>query len=95
MAKKAFNELTERGQKQRLAKYEKERAARGAQETLARLVKPAKIKSILEITNLQYSVLLLMIKQQTKQTFSQLVHLLLKAKKRWKTSTLDLQKVNL
>ncbi|WP_078598363.1 hypothetical protein [Evansella clarkii] len=46
MAKKAFNELTEKGQKQRLAKYQKEREARGTQETLARLVKPATIKTI-------------------------------------------------
>ncbi|MGX1195872.1 hypothetical protein [Metabacillus sp. SLBN-84] len=45
MAKK-FNELTEKGQKQRLAKYQKEREARGTQETLARLVKPATIKEI-------------------------------------------------
>ncbi|WP_078598367.1 hypothetical protein [Evansella clarkii] len=46
MAKKAFNELTEKGQKQRLNKYQKEREARGTQETLARLVKPANIKTI-------------------------------------------------
>lgn len=46
MAKKQFNELTERGQKQRLAKYEKERAERGTNETLARLVRPANIKEI-------------------------------------------------
>ena len=46
MAKKKFNELTEKGQQQRLAKYQKEREARGTQETLARLVKPANIKDI-------------------------------------------------
>ncbi|MGX1266771.1 hypothetical protein RKD55_004715 [Rossellomorea marisflavi] len=46
MAKKKFNELTEQGQKQRLAKYQKEREARGTEETLARLVRPATIKSI-------------------------------------------------
>ncbi|MGX1266768.1 hypothetical protein RKD55_004712 [Rossellomorea marisflavi] len=46
MAKKRFNELTEQGQKQRLAKYQKEREARGTEETLARLVKPANIKPI-------------------------------------------------
>ncbi|MCR6108714.1 hypothetical protein HXA34_20670 [Salipaludibacillus agaradhaerens] len=46
MAKKSFNELTEKGQKQRLTKYQKEREARGTQETLARLVKPATIKDI-------------------------------------------------
>ena len=45
MAKK-FNELTEKGQKQRLNKYEKEREARGTKETLARLVKPATIKPV-------------------------------------------------
>lgn len=45
MAKK-FNELTEKGQKQRLAKYQKEREARGTEETLARLVRPATIKPI-------------------------------------------------
>lgn len=43
---KKFNELTERGKKQRLAKYQKEREARGTQETLARLVRPANIKPI-------------------------------------------------
>lgn len=46
MAKKKFNELTEKGQQQRLAKYQKERESRGTQETLARLVKPANIKDI-------------------------------------------------
>lgn len=46
MAKKKFNELTEKGQQQRLAKYQKERETRGTQETLARLVKPANIKPI-------------------------------------------------
>ena len=46
MAKKAFNELTEKGQQQRLAKYQKEREARGTTEVLARLVKPANIKDI-------------------------------------------------
>ncbi|MCC2249018.1 hypothetical protein JUJ52_03475 [Virgibacillus sp. AGTR] len=46
MAKKKFNELTEKGQKQRLEKYQKEREARGTQETLARLVRPASIKDI-------------------------------------------------
>lgn len=46
MAKKSFNELTEKGQKQRLAKYQKEREARGTTEVLARLVKPASIKDI-------------------------------------------------
>ena len=46
MAKKKFNELTEKGQKQRLNKYQKEREARGTQETLARLVRPANIKDI-------------------------------------------------
>jgi len=46
MAKKKFNELTEKGQQQRLAKYQKERESRGTQETLARLVKPANIKPI-------------------------------------------------
>ena len=45
MAKK-FNELTEKGKQQRLAKYEKERETRGTKETLARLVKPATIKSV-------------------------------------------------
>jgi hypothetical protein len=45
MAKK-FSELTEKGQKQRLAKYQKEREARGTQATLARLVRPANIKTI-------------------------------------------------
>lgn len=45
MAKK-FNELTKRGQQQRLAKYEKERKARGTTEVLARLVRPAIIKDI-------------------------------------------------
>lgn len=43
---KKFNELTETGKKQRLAKYEKEREARGTTEVLARLVRPAKIKEI-------------------------------------------------
>jgi hypothetical protein len=46
MAKKKFNELTEKGQNQRLTKYQKERESRGTQETLARLVKPANIKPI-------------------------------------------------
>ena len=46
MVKKAFNELTEQGQKKRLAKYEQERAARGTTEALVRLVKPATIKTI-------------------------------------------------
>jgi hypothetical protein len=46
MAKKKFNELTEKGQKQRLSKYQKEREARGTEETLARLVRPASIKPI-------------------------------------------------
>ncbi|MGX1195873.1 hypothetical protein [Metabacillus sp. SLBN-84] len=46
MAAKKFNELTEKGQKQRLAKYQKEREARGTEETLARLVRPATIKEI-------------------------------------------------
>lgn len=46
MAKKKFTELTEKGQQQRLAKYQKERESRGTQETLARLVKPANIKPI-------------------------------------------------
>ena len=46
MAKKKFEELTEKGQQQRLAKYQKEREARGTEETLARLVKPANIKPI-------------------------------------------------
>ena len=46
MSKKKFNELTEKGQKQRLTKYQKEREARGTQETLARLVRPASIKPI-------------------------------------------------
>ncbi|WP_110114492.1 hypothetical protein [Bacillus sp. CGMCC 1.16541] len=46
MAKKKFEELTEKGQQQRLAKYQKEREARGIEETLARLVKPANIKPI-------------------------------------------------
>ena len=46
MAKKKFNELTEKGQQQRLAKYEKEREARGTTESLARLVKPATIKPV-------------------------------------------------
>lgn len=43
---KKFNELTAKGQKQRLAKYQKEREARGTEETLARLVRPATIKPI-------------------------------------------------
>lgn len=46
MTKKKFSELTERGQKQRLAKYDKEREARGTTEVLARLVRPASIKDI-------------------------------------------------
>lgn len=41
--KKAFKDLTERGQKQRLKKYAAEREARGTQECLVRLAKPAKI----------------------------------------------------
>ena len=46
MAKKLYSELTEQGKKQRLAKYQKEREARGTTETLCRLVKPASIKEI-------------------------------------------------
>lgn len=46
MAKKSFKELTPKGQAQRLAKYEKERQARGTTEALVRLVKPAVIKTI-------------------------------------------------
>ena len=46
MTKKKFNELTEKGQTQRLNKYQKEREARGTQEALVRLVKPATIKDI-------------------------------------------------
>lgn len=46
MAKKSFSELTERGQKQRLAKYEAERAQRGTQEALVRLVRPASFKDL-------------------------------------------------
>lgn len=39
MAKaKKFNELTEQGKKQRLAKYDKQRAERGTEEALVRLV---------------------------------------------------------
>lgn len=43
---KKFSELTEKGKRQRLAKYQKEREARGTTETLARLVRPATIKEI-------------------------------------------------
>lgn len=46
MAKKKFSELTEKGQKQRLNKYQKERQARGTEESLVRLVKQANIKPI-------------------------------------------------
>lgn len=42
--KKAFNELTEQGKKQRLAKYAKERAERGTTDHLVRLVRDPKIK---------------------------------------------------
>lgn len=44
--KKAFNELTEQGKKQRLAKYAKEREARGTTDHLVRLVKAPKINEI-------------------------------------------------
>lgn len=44
--KKAFSELTEQGKKARLKKYEEERAARGTQESLVRLVQPATFKDI-------------------------------------------------
>lgn len=46
MTKKNFSELTPKGQKARLNKYAKEREARGTEEVLARLVKPATIKTI-------------------------------------------------
>ena len=45
MAKK-FNELTEAGQKARLEKYAKQRAKRGTEEALVRLVRPATFKDI-------------------------------------------------
>lgn len=41
-----FKELTEQEQQQRLAKYQAEREARGTEEVLARLVRPASIKNI-------------------------------------------------
>lgn len=44
--KKQFNELTDAGKKARLAKYEKEREARGTKQTLARIVATPKIKDI-------------------------------------------------
>jgi len=46
MSKKAFSELTEQGKKRRLNQYAKERAERGTTQVLARLVKPATIKTI-------------------------------------------------
>lgn len=48
MAKKLkpFSQLSESGKKARLAKYEKERQARGTREALVRAVKPMKFKAL-------------------------------------------------
>lgn len=43
MTKKSFDQLTPQGQTRRLNKYEQERAERGTEQVLARLVRPAKI----------------------------------------------------
>lgn len=52
MAKaKAFAELTEKGKKQRLAKYEKERAERGTSEALVRLVLDPRIEDTKDKSN--------------------------------------------
>ena len=43
---KKFNELTKRGQEQRLAKYEAERQARGTQDAIGNVVKKPTFKTL-------------------------------------------------
>lgn len=69
MTKKQFNELTPKGQKARLTKYANERAARGTEEVLARLVKPATIKTIKDDNQLAVFRLAVYNKESQKTEF--------------------------